>query len=53
METNQIRMESNPDITFYHILIEIRIWIQIFLIQNKKDGLDSYIYSTQLKVHYY
>jgi len=36
METDWIRIESDLDITFYHILIRIRIWIQVFSNTNTK-----------------
>jgi len=36
MDSDRIRMNSNPDITFYHILIRIRIRIRIFSNTNTK-----------------
>jgi hypothetical protein len=56
METDPIRMESDWDVTFYHILIRIRIRMQIFLNTNTKQMFpdsDFYldIYSIQLKEH--
>jgi len=36
METDRIRMESNSDSTFYHILTRIQIRIRMFLNTNTK-----------------
>ena len=36
MEMDRIRMKSNSDIAFYHILIRIRMRIQIFSNTNTK-----------------
>ena len=36
METDRIRMESDPDIIFYHILVRIQIHIWIFSNTNTK-----------------
>ena len=56
IKTDQIRMESNPDITFYDILIQRQIQIHIFFEYEYKTNvldLDFYleIYSIQLKVY--
>ena len=36
MDSDRIRMKTNPDVTFYHILIWIRMQIQIFSNTNTK-----------------
>ena len=41
METDRIRMESDPDIIFYHILI--RIWIRIRIFSNMNTKRMSWI----------
>lgn len=41
MEFDQVRMKSDSDISFYHILTQIRIQILIFLKNKyKMDSLD-------------
>ena len=46
METNQIRVESDLDSTFYHILTRIQLQVWIFLNMNAEQNLsDSDIYS--------
>jgi hypothetical protein len=46
MEANQIRVESDSDSTFYHILTRIQIQVRIFLNMNAEQNLsDSDIYS--------
>jgi hypothetical protein len=56
MEIDHIRIESNPDVTVYHILIRIRIQIDLVEYEYKTNVSDtdfySVIYTIQLKMLY-